>query len=129
MAWECPLRRKIRMAAIALSDDYSPEQLELHVEDIKIVYVNALSNYVRDLSGEEPPWPMGINPSAPIIFSYQPGGALIRDELCVCRIISQNRYNVSKKYGREASREVGAVTERNQRGTEASLTPSPLESA
>jgi sulfopropanediol 3-dehydrogenase len=94
--------------AIALSDDYAPEHLELHVED-PARYVEALTNYGSLFIGEETTVAygdkaIGTNHILPTSRAARyTGGVWVGKFLKTCTY---------QRMTPEASREVGAVTER-----------------
>lgn len=94
--------------AIALSDDYAPEHLELHVEQPE-PYVAALTNYGSLFIGEETTVAygdkaIGTNHILPTSRAARyTGGVWVGKFLKTCTY---------QRMSREASREVGAVTER-----------------
>jgi sulfopropanediol 3-dehydrogenase len=94
--------------AVALSDDYAPEHLELHVED-PAPYVGALTNYGSLFIGEETTVAygdktIGTNHILPTSRAARyTGGVWVGKFLKTCTY---------QRMTPEASREVGAVTER-----------------
>lgn len=94
--------------AIALSDDYAPEHLELHVDD-PARYVDALTNYGSLFIGEETTVAygdksIGTNHILPTSRAARyTGGVWVGKFLKTCTY---------QRMTPEASREVGAVTER-----------------
>ena len=94
--------------AIALSDDYAPEHLELHVED-PASYAGALTNYGSLFIGEETTVAygdksIGTNHILPTSRAARyTGGVWVGKFLKTCTY---------QRMTPEASREVGAVTER-----------------
>lgn len=96
--------------AIRLSDDYAPEHLELHVhKDIEPVFLDGLTNYGSLFIGEETTVAygdksIGTNHILPTSRAARyTGGVWVGKFLKTCTY---------QRMTREASREVGAVTER-----------------